>query len=145
MDVLVRTMTIADYDNVYSLWKSTPGVGMRSLDDSREGIGRFLDRNPKTCFVAEAGDKIIGAILCGHDGRRGYIYHATVFPDYRKRGIGRRLVENVLTALRLEGINKAALVVFNTNAEGNAFWQAVGFETRGDLIYRNISLNEENI
>ena len=120
-------------------------MGLRSLDDSREGIGRFLDRNPNTCFVARSGDRIVGVILCGHDGRRGYIYHAAVCPDYRRQGIGRRLVENALAALKREGINKAALIAFKTNAAGNAFWQSIGFESREDLVYRNISLNDENI
>lgn len=145
MDIIFQAMTADDYEGVFNLWKSTPGVGLRSLDDSREGIGRFLDRNPNTCFVARSGDRIVGVILCGHDGRRGYIYHAAVCPDYRRQGIGRRLVENALAALKREGINKAALIAFKTNAAGNAFWQSIGFESREDLVYRNISLNDENI
>lgn len=140
----IRLMTLNDYDVVYSLWMGTAGMGMRTLDDSREGIARFLTRNPNTCFVAETDGAIIGVILCGHDGRRGYIYHTAVIPQYRKHGIGRRLVDSTLAALKSEGIHKVALVVFGTNEVGNVFWQSIGFSVREDLIYRNLSLNGEN-
>jgi len=119
-------------------------MGMRSLDDSLEGITKFLARNPHTCFVAELDHEIAGVILCGHDGRRGYIYHTAVKLDCRKRGIGKALVNAALEALRKERINKVALVVFAANRSGNAFWQHIGFETRDDLVYRNISLNSHN-
>ncbi len=142
--MLLRVMTIADYDRAYALWTGTPGMGLRSLDDSREGIARFLRRNPATCFVAEEGGRLAGLLLCGHDGRRGYIYHTAVHPDFRRRGLGKALVDAALGALRAEGIMKAALVVFAANETGNAFWEAIGFETRKDLVYRNKSLNSEN-
>ncbi len=142
--MLLRVMTTADYDKAYALWTGTPGMGLRSLDDSREGIVRFLRRNPATCFVAEEGDRLAGILLCGHDGRRGYIYHTAVHPDFRRRGLGKALVDAALGALRAEGIMKAALVVFSANETGNAFWEAIGFETRKDLVYRNKSLNSEN-
>ena len=141
----IRHMTIKDYDEAYELWFCTAGMGMRSLDDSLEGIARFLTRNPNTCFVAEADNQIAGIILCGHDGRRGYIYHAAVKTDYQKRGIGKALVEAALCALKEERINKAALVVYSANDAGNKFWKSIGFEKRDDLVYRNISLNEKNI
>ncbi len=141
----IRNMTIADYDAVYRLWKGTAGVGLRRLDDSREGIARFLKRNPATNFVAEEGNTLAGVLLCGQDGRRGYIYHTVVDAAFRRRGIGKALVEAVLEALEKEQIYKAALVVFCTNKTGNEFWQALGFEKREDLVYRNKSLNEENI
>ena len=138
-------MLIEDYDEVYNLWSGTTGMGMHSLDDSLEGITKFLTRNPNISFVAEINDQIMGVILCGHDGRRGYIYHMAVKPDYRKRGIGKALVTATLDALKKEQINKVALVVFNTNELGNKFWENIGFEKRDDLIYRNISINEKNI
>ncbi len=141
----IRIMTREDYDGVYALWTGTPGMGMRSLDDSPSGIGRFLGRNPASCFVAEEGDFLAGAILCGHDGRRGYIYHAAVHPDFRRQGIGRALVRSALQALEAEGILKAALVVFAANESGNRFWESMGFSQRGDLVYRNRSLNDQNI
>ncbi len=141
----IRVLTMADYDLVYALWTGTPGMGLRSLDDSAEGIKRFLGRNPSSCFVAEEGNRLAGAILCGHDGRRGYIYHAAVHPDFRRRGIGRDLVQAALAVLKAEGILKAALVVFETNEDGNRFWESVGFTQRGDLVYRNKSLNSQNV
>lgn len=141
----IKSMSIEDYDSVYQLWANTQGMGMRSFDDSFEGINKFSKRNPSTNFIAQEGNKIIGVILCGHDGRRGYIYHTAVSADYRGRGIGRALVDAVIDALKKEGINKAALVVFSSNELGNKFWQALGFDKRDDLIYRNLSINERNI
>lgn len=139
-------MTIADYDSVYSLWSETAGMGMRTLDDSREGISKFLNRNPATSFVAEtAAGEIAGVILCGHDGRRGYIYHTAVKPQYRRQSVAKTLVDAAVNALAAEGINKAALVVFASNETGNAFWEALGFTEREDLVYRNKSLNKDNI
>jgi len=138
-------MQIADYDDVYQLWTNTTGMGLRSLDDSRAGISRFIERNPNTCFIAQTHDKLIGVILCGNDGRRGYIYHVAVSPTYRKRGIGKSLVDVALNALKNEHITKVALVVFRSNDLGNEFWSSIGFETRDDLIYRNISINQSNV
>lgn len=140
----IRIMQPSDYENVYALWNQTPGMGMRSLDDSYEGILTFLNRNPNTNFVAEEDRKIVGVILTGHDGRRGYIYHMAVSQKCRRRGIGKQLLNSALNALSKEGINKAALVVYATNELGNAFWEANGFTTREDLVYRNKSLNDDN-
>lgn len=134
-------MTREDYSAVYSLWLSCKGMGLNDLDDSEEGISRFLARNPSTCFVAEDGG-IVGAILAGNDGRRGYIYHTAVSPEYRERGIGRELVNAALKALEALGISKAALVVFARNEDGNAFWERLGFTPRNDLIYRNKAMAE---
>lgn len=141
----IRRMIIEDYEKVYALWTNTAGMGMRSLDDSMEGIDKFLKRNPSTNFVAMVDEEIRGVILSGHDGRRGYIYHAAVHVEYRGHGIGKALVDTALEALKEEGINKVALVVFKTNESGNAFWEAVGFEARTDLNYRNKSINMKNI
>ena len=136
----VRLMTIDDYDKVYALWLSCAGMGLNNLDDSREGIEKYFARNPETCFVAEEDGSIAGVIIAGNDGRRGYIYHTAVNPDYRRRGIGSELVDKALNALKSLGINKVALVVFSRNENGNAFWEKVGFTVRDDLTYRNISL-----
>lgn len=141
----IRKMATGDYEAVFSLWKETAGMGLRSQDDSREGIERFLARNPNTCFVAEVNATVSGVILCGHDGRRGYIYHMAVAQMYRKKGIGHRLLSTALSALRAEGINRAALVVYKNNAQGNSFWESEGFSLRDDLNYRNLSLNEDNV
>ena len=139
----IRPMSTADYDQLRALWLSTPGMGLNNLDDSREGIARFIARNPSTSFVATENDfDVIGAIMCGHDGRRGYIYHTCVRADRQGEGIGRALVEAALDALQAEGIHKVALVVFDRNEKGNAFWEKLGFATREDLTYRNRTLTE---
>jgi len=138
----VRIMTIADYDKVYALWLSCKGMGLNNLDDSRGGIERFLNRNPETCFVAEDSGDIVGVIIAGNDGRRGYIYHTAVDPGFRRKGIAKALVNAALKALHYLGINKTALVVFDRNSDGNAFWESMGFTVRGDLVYRNKALTE---
>ena len=134
---MIRPMTIADYDAVYQLWLSCKGMGLNNLDDSRKGIAVFLKRNPTTCLVAVEKNMILGVLLAGHDGRRGYIYHTAVHPDFRHRGIGQQLVDQGLAALQKEGIHKVALVVFDRNQAGNDFWEKRGFTVREDLIYRN--------
>jgi ribosomal protein S18 acetylase RimI-like enzyme len=141
----IRLLKLEDYAEVHQLWTNTDGMGMRSLDDSVQGIEKFLKRNPTTNFIAEENQKIFGVILCGNDGRRGYIYHTAVDCNYRRRGIGKQLVDAVINALREEEINKVALVVFATNETGNEFWQSIGFDKRDDLVYRNLSINEKNI
>lgn len=135
-------MTIEDYDKVYSLWLSCKGMGLNDLDDSREGIARFLQRNPDTCFVAEDSGDIFGVIIAGNDGRRGYIYHTAVREEQRGKGIATALVDAALDALKRCGINKVALVVFDRNTLGNGFWESVGFTARNDLVYRNRALAE---
>lgn len=141
----IRKMTIDDYERVYELWTNTPGMGMRSVDDSKEGIRKYLNRNPETCFIAESQNKIIGAILSGHDGRRGYIHHTAVNYTVQKQGIGTALVNTAVKALKGQGINKVALVAFCKNKLGNSFWKSQGFVERNDLVYRNKSLNDNNI
>lgn len=138
----IRKMSIEDYDKVYALWMSCVGMGLNNIDDSPEGIAKYLRRNPDTCFVAEENDKIIGVILSGHDGRRGFIHHTAVAPSERGRGIGKLLVEKALEALKNEGIIKVALVVFDRNEVGNGFWEKMGFTKREDLVYRNRALTD---
>lgn len=138
----IRKMTIDDYEKVYALWLSCRGMGLNDLDDSREGIERFLRRNPDSCFVADDCGDIVGVIIAGNDGRRGYIYHTAVSPERRHEGIATRLVDTALEALKALGINKAALVVFERNETGNAFWEKYGFGERTDLVYRNRALAE---
>lgn len=139
---MIRQMTVNDYSTVYELWLSCKGMGLNDVDDSESGISRFLERNPDTCFVAEIDNRIIGVIMAGNDGRRGYIYHTAVHPSYRKQGVGSALVKTALNALEQLGIGKVALVVFEKNIDGNAFWEKQGFTVRNDLTYRNRSLVE---
>ena len=136
----IRNMQLDDYGSVYALWLSCPGMGLNNLDDSLEGIAKYLARNPNTCFVAVEQDCVIGAILTGHDGRRGYISHTAVSPAHQRQGIGRQLVNAALNALREQSINKVNLVAFAHNEKGNAFWEKMGFTQRPDLIYRNRAL-----
>lgn len=142
---MLRVMTIDDYDQVYALWKQIHGFGIRSVDDSREGIDRFLKRNPTTSVVAVDEDKIVGAILCGHDGRRGCLYHVCVDENYRMRGIGKSMVVFAMEALKKEKINKVSLIAFTKNDIGNAFWNEIGWTKRIDLNYYDFTLNEANI
>lgn len=145
MGLSYRKIVIEDYDALFNLWKSIAGMGLRSLDDSRDGIAKFIRRNPDTSFCAVDGERLVGCILCGNDGRRGFIYHACVLPDYRKNGVGKQLVELALAALKNEGINKCALVCFSSNELGNSFWRSLGWEQRTDLNYFNMSIEENNI
>jgi ribosomal protein S18 acetylase RimI-like enzyme len=133
----IRKMIIEDYEAVYQLWLNTPEMGMNTTDDSKDGIEKYLRRNPETCFVVVKNEEIIGVILSGHDGRRAFIYHAAVKISERGQGIGYLLVETAIEALRLEGISKAALVAFVGNKDGNSFWEKAGFTTREDISYRN--------
>ena len=133
----IRLMEEEKISAYLEFWRRIPGMGLNDYDDSEEGLRRFLRRNPKTAFAVWEGDALLGTILAGHDGRRGFIYHTAVTPTSRGMGIGKSLVTAVMEALRAEGIQKAALVVFRDNGEGNAFWEKLGFTTREDLVYRN--------
>jgi ribosomal protein S18 acetylase RimI-like enzyme len=135
-------MTIKDYKKVHALWLSTPGMGLNDIDDSRDGIAKYLERNPKTCFVAITQNDLSGVILAGHDGRRGYIHHTAVAVSERGKGIGSALVDTALRALEAEGISKVALFVFKKNEIGNEFWERKGFTVREDLNYRNRPIKE---
>lgn len=142
----VRTMTAADYDGLKALWMTIKGFGIRSIDDSREGVERFLKRNPDTSVVAVGEDgSIVGGILCGHDGRRGCLYHVCVREDYRRLGIGKAMVVHCMNALKAEKINKVSLIAFTKNDVGNAFWNCIGWTKREDLNYYDFTLNEANI
>ena len=136
----IRPLSPADYDDLYALWTSCAGMGLNNIDDSPEGVARFLERNPGTCLAAVEGGRLIGSILAGHDGRRGHIYHTAVMPDMQGRGAGTRLVGVVLDEFAALKISKVTLVVFARNEKGNAFWEKMGFTARGDLVYRDRAL-----
>ena len=137
----IEKMEIGDYDEIISLWENTEGVGLSGSDDSKKSIKKFISKNPDTCFVVKNNGAIIGTIMAGSDGRRGHIYHLMVKPEYRKQGIGRKLLDKVEEGLRKEGITKAFLVVFRENDIGNGFWEEVGYKTREDLYYRDKRLD----
>ena len=144
MEYTIKQVTIEDYDAIYELWASTEQSrrALNPVDDSREGIDRYLKRNPNTCFAAVKDDKIIGVILTGHDGRRAIIHHMCVHPDYRRLGIAAHLVSLAEDALKKEGIQKLFCLVFKDNEAANAFWEQQGYSLRTNLNYRNKSLNE---
>ena len=143
--ITIRTMVAQDYPDVYRLWKTIKGFGIRSVDDSQEGVERFIRRNPSTSVVAEAGGEVVGAILCGHDGRRGCFYHVCVREDYRQQGIGKCMAVHAMRALQEEHINKVCLIAFCKNEVGNSFWKSVGWNFREDLNYYDFVLNDANI
>lgn len=141
----IREMRAEDYDGVKALWMTIHGFGIRSVDDSREGVERFLRRNPTTSTVAVDNGRIVGAILCGHDGRRGCLYHVCVAESHRRHGIGKKMVVRCMEELQKEEINKVSLIAFTINDIGNAFWNCIGWTKREDLNYYDFTLNEKNI
>ena len=143
-EVKIDPMTIADYDEVRALWMTIRGFGIRALDDSREDIARFIGRNPTTSVVARADGRIVGSILCGSDGRQGALYHVCVAREYRRQGIGTRMVGYCMQRLRDMGINKVGLIAFTRNDVGNAFWKQIGWK-QSDVNYYEFVLNEKNI
>ena len=150
MNITTRLVTIEDYDKIFALWNSTEQSkrALNPVDDSREGIARYLKRNPTTCFLALSKDgsgdapEVVGVILTGHDGRRGIIHHMCVHPSFRRQGIARMLVQKAEEALKAEGINKIFGLVFKDNETANAFWEKQGYTLRTNLNYRNKSLND---
>ncbi len=132
MTVVIQPMTIADYTAVRALWETCDGVGLNDADQP-EAIGAYLQRNPGMSFVARQDGSLVGAVLCGHDSRRGYLNHLAVHPAHRGEGIGRRLVAHCLEALKEAGIAKCHLFIFTNNQAGRAFWRKIGWELRDDL------------
>jgi ribosomal protein S18 acetylase RimI-like enzyme len=133
MGLCFREMTIDDYEASYSLWKETDGMVLSDAD-SKPAIAGYLERNPGCSFVCEEGGRIIGTILCGHDGRRGYIYHAAVLPERRGHGIGKRLVDLSLAMLQAVNIMKCHLFVVADNEIGSQFWNHTGWVKRDGII-----------
>lgn len=144
-DFDIRLINIEDYDEIYALWNATEQSrrALNPVDDSREGIDRYLKRNPNTCFAAVSDEKIIGVILTGHDGRRAIVHHLCVHPDFRRMGIAESLVSAAEKALKEEGIQKIFGLVFKDNDPANSFWKSQGYSLRTNLNYRNKSLNDE--
>ncbi len=142
--MIIRSMTTEDYDQVFALWSKIKGFGIRAVDDSREGITRFLLRNPDLSVIAEDNGTVIGSILCGHDGRRGTLYHVCVAEEYRKHGVGHEMVLEAVSRLKKEGINKVNLIAFRANLLGNNFWRKEKFTFRDDLNYYDLTISEKN-
>ena len=145
IDYSIKKVTISDYDAIYELWNMVEQSrrALNPVDDSREGIARYLRRNPDTCFAAVKDSRIIGVILTGHDGRRAIVHHLCVHPDYQRMGIAGHLVSLAEEALQKEGIQKIFGLVFKDNGAANAFWEQQGYLLRTNLNYRNKSLNNQ--
>lgn len=141
---MIREMKSSDYEEVYALWGRIKGFAIRSVDDSREGILRFIKRNPTTSIVAVEDGRIVGSILCGHDGRTGCFYHVCVDEAFRMRGIGKAMVLTAMEALKKEQISKVSLIAFKGNQVGNSFWRDLGWTYRQDLNNYDFIINREN-
>ena len=127
MEIQTREFRIDDYDAAVALWNRVEGLDVAEGDD-RETIGRFLGRNPGLSRIAAEGTEIVGAVLCGHDGRRGYIYHLAIDPKYHGRGLGRRLIDECLAGLKCTGVERANILVAKDNPRGLEFWRRCGWE-----------------
>ena len=135
----ITTMTPEHYDDAYQLWQTHEGIGLGRAD-SRERIAGFLERNRGLSFVATLNDRIIGTVLGGHDGRRGFVYHLIVDSNYRSRGIGRALVGSCLEGFRRIGIEKSHVFVFKINESGVGFWSNIGYRLRDDLFIMSFDI-----
>lgn len=133
MAIVFRRMTLKDHAEAVRLWEAAEGVWV-SAADSRANARRYLRRNPGLSFVARDKGRLVGAALCGHDGRRGYIYHMAVAPSHRRRGVGRSLAARCLSRLRALGIHKCHLFVHASNPRGKRFWRAIGWTPRPDVL-----------
>ena len=135
--MIIRNMTISDFDEVHALWSATEGVQPHPVDNNRETMERYLRRNEQSTFVAEDDDgRVVGVILCGHDGRRGYIYQLAVAEELRGQGIGTRLVDAGLAALKAEGIGRCGLFVLVDNQRTIDYWERMGFEAKNFMTFR---------
>ena len=133
MAIEIRIMNSSDYSGAIDLWRSLPGLGLSSADE-QTAIDLFLNKNPLTCYVALDKSKIIGTVLGGSDGRRGYLYHLAVHKDYQKIGLGRKLSELCLASLKSQGLKKCHIFVINSNSEGLRFWEKMGWLLRKDIL-----------
>ena len=128
----IEPLSLDDLDEVKRLWRNTAGVGLNE-SDSRPALENYLVRNPGMSFVARDGREIVGAVLCGHDGRRGYLHHLAVMQQHRKKGLGKKLVNACLAKLKKLRIQKCDIFLFADNAAGETFWKHNGWSKRGDL------------
>ncbi|MDW6094865.1 MULTISPECIES: GNAT family N-acetyltransferase [Vibrio] len=143
--VKIREMKIADYDEVIALWEQTEGMSIRDVD-SRENIARYLERNPDLSFVAEINHEIVGAVLVGTDGRRGYLQHLAVSPHFRGKKLGRELVNQAINSLAKIDIPKTHLFVYNDNINAQQFYERLGWFARDEVrMYSFNSSSNSNV
>jgi len=144
MSISYAPMTISDYDEALALWQETEGMGLHLADvDSRGGVARFLQRNPGLSMVARDGARLVGTVLCGHDGRRGYMNHLAVSAHCRRHGVARALLSRCLVALRDADIVKCNAFVYSDNATGRNFWEHEGWNLREDLVIMQIDIADK--
>lgn len=129
---ILAPLHAGEYDEVIALWRQSTGVGLRP-DETRQWFVHYLARNPGLSWAARVEGRLVGAVLCGHDGRRGYLYHLAVADEARRQGIGRALVRAAVASLTAEGITRATIFVYGDNAAGKAFWHHAGWGSRVDL------------
>ncbi len=129
----IREFTMEDYDGAIALWRASEGIGLSDADLA-ENLARYLERNRGLSFVAYEGARLVGAVLCGHDGRRGYLHHMAVAPEYRRRNVGQRLAEKCLRGLKANGFSRCHLFVHRDNHAALAFWRRTGWFDRTDLV-----------
>lgn len=138
--MVIRKMTVADYDAAYALWQSVPGMNLASLDNSKLGIASVINQNPALCFVATDGDQVIGTALGATDGRKGYLYHVAVAPGYQGQHLATKLISHVKDGFKKQKITKIGLFVVVDNPAGKQFWQHLGFKERPDIEYLDLDL-----
>lgn len=143
MTAIIREMTIDDYDQVFAMWQITSKRALSSADE-REEINRYLNRNKGLSQVAVMDGKIVGTVLAGHDGRRGFIHHMAVLPDYRRHGIAKAMAEKAIENLAREGICKTHIFTYKDNAQGQAFWKSVDFKKREDIFVYSYEVSKED-
>lgn len=146
-EIVIREFEPGDYESAFSLWQTIHGFGIRSVDDSYDGVLKFLERNPGCSVVAQSADsgEIVGTILCGHDGRTASFYHVCVHEAFRRRGIGKQMVVRCMQQLKALKVNKISLIAFKENVLGNSFWHEEGWSRREDINMYDFILNDENI
>ena len=140
MDIELREFNLMDFDKIITLWRNCEGIGLSAADEP-ERIRMYLERNPGCSFTAWDGADLVGAVLCGHDGRRGYLHHLAVDQAYRRRGIGKMLMKKCLDAIQAQGIDKVHIFVYRDNEKAARFWQRNGWYKRDDLALMSIDIN----
>jgi len=145
-DLFIHPFAMSDYEEVIKLWEKCEGIAL-SAADSPEKMSDYLERNPGMSFIVRKCGQIVGAVLSGHDGRRGFIHHLAVYPEFRKMGIGRKLANECLSALESAGIEKCHLFIFRNNQSGIRFWEISGWAMREDIgiMSINIDVNKSSL
>ena len=136
--MIIREMTIDDYDEVYEMWQITTKRALSKADE-KDQMERYLKHNAGMSQVAVVDGKIVGTVLAGHDGRRGFIHHMAVLPEFRRKKIGHALAQTAIQKIREQGIDKTDIFCYQNNETGQSFWRDFGFEKREDVFVYSFS------